>query len=149
MLFTDGVTEAAAADGSLFGLERLSALLRERARRRRSRPALVRRIVDAVGAHAPSFHATDDLTVLAVTFAPRGVTASRREGGEHWLIEPAFSAAGVREARQWLRAILAARHVAASRIDDVELIAEELLTNIVRAAGSARRQLAHVAWSSS
>ncbi len=135
VLFTDGVTEAAAADGSLYGLDRLSALLRERAPDEEP-AALVRRIADAVGAHAPSFHATDDLTVLAVTLAPRNVTASRREGGEHWLIEPAFSSAGVHEARQWLRAILAARHVAASRIGDAELIAEELLTNVVRAAGS-------------
>ena len=135
LLFTDGVTEAAAADGSLYGIERLSALLEGRADDD-GPEALVRRLVEAVTAHAADFHATDDLTALAVTFAPRGVTASRRADGEHWLIEPELSAAGVREVRQRLRAILAARRVAASRIDDTELIAEELLTNIVRAAGA-------------
>jgi sigma-B regulation protein RsbU (phosphoserine phosphatase) len=94
----------------------------------------VRRIVDAVSAHAASFHATDDLTVLAVMFAPRGITASRSSRGERWLIEPELSPAGIREARLKLRAILAARRVAPSRVDDAELIAEELLTNIERAA---------------
>jgi len=133
VLFTDGVTEAAAADASLFGLDRLSALLTERSLGDEP-AALVRRIVDAVGAHAPDFHATDDLTVLAVMFTPRGVTASRRADGEQWLIEAEVSPDGIREVRQRLRAILAARRVAAERIDDTELIAEELLTNVVRAA---------------
>jgi sigma-B regulation protein RsbU (phosphoserine phosphatase) len=98
--------------------------------------ALVRRIVDAVSAHAASFHATDDLTVLAVTFAPSGVTARRRAAGEQWLLQPEISAAGIREARQRLRAILTARSVAVRRIDDAELITEELLTNVVRAASA-------------
>ena len=133
VLFTDGVTEAAAADGSLFGLDRLSRLLFE-AGDSGDATTLVRRIVEAVTAHAADFHATDDLTVLAVTFAPATVKASRRADGEQWLIEPEFSPAGAREARRWLRTILAARGVAGSRVADAELIAEELLTNVVRAA---------------
>jgi len=136
LLFTDGVTEAAAADGSLFGLERLSALLRDGAGQG-APDALVRRIVEAVTAHAADFHATDDLTVLAVTFAPRGVAPSRIADGEQWLIEPELSPAGCRDARRWLRQILAARRVADGRIADAELIAEELLTNIIRAASEA------------
>jgi sigma-B regulation protein RsbU (phosphoserine phosphatase) len=96
----------------------------------------VRRIVEAVSAHAASFHATDDLTVLAVTFAPSGVTARRSAAGEKWLIAPELSAAGIREARQRVRGILTARNVATQRIDDAELIAEEVLTNVVRAAGA-------------
>ena len=136
VLFTDGVTEAAGADGSLFGLDRLIALLRDGAGNAEP-DAIVRRIVEAVTAHAADFHATDDLTVLAVTFAPRGVTPSRRADGEQWLIEPEFSAAGIREARHWLRAILAARRIAASQMGDAELIVEELLTNVVRDASSA------------
>ena len=136
LLFTDGVTEAAASDGSLFGLERLSALLRDGAGQG-APDALVRKIVEAVTAHAADFHATDDLTVLAVTFAPRGVTPSRSTDGEQWLIEPELSAAGCRDARRWVRQILAARRVVDSRIADTELIAEESLTNLIRAASEA------------
>jgi sigma-B regulation protein RsbU (phosphoserine phosphatase) len=135
LMFTDGVTEAAAADGSLFGLERLCALLRDSAGSAEPE-ALVRRIVEAVTAHAADFHATDDLTVLAVTFAPSEVASSRRADGEQWLIEPEFSPEGCRRARHWLRVILGARWLADELIADAELIAEELLTNVVRAAGS-------------
>jgi sigma-B regulation protein RsbU (phosphoserine phosphatase) len=99
--------------------------------------ALVRRIVETVTAHAADFHASDDLTVLAVTFAPPQVTASRRDDGEQWLIEPEFSPEGCSSARRWLRVILAARRIAKERIGDAELIAEELLTNVIRAAGTA------------
>ncbi|HEX7237341.1 MAG TPA: SpoIIE family protein phosphatase, partial [Gammaproteobacteria bacterium] len=133
LLFTDGVTEAAAADGSLFGLDRLCALLRDSAGTG-GPELLVRRIVEAVTAHSADFHATDDLTVLAVTFAPREVTASRHAGGEQWLIEPDFSWEGCRRARRWLRLILSARGLADERIADAEVIAEELLTNVVRSA---------------
>src|SRR6185503_874868 len=135
LLFTDGVTEAAAADGSLFGLDRLCALLRDSAGTG-GPELLVRRIVEAVTAHSADFHATDDLTVLAVTFAPREVTASRHAGGEQWLIEPDFSWEGCRRARRWLRLILTARGLADERIADAELLAEELLTNVVRAERS-------------
>jgi len=47
-------------------------------------------------------------------------------------MEPQISTVGVAAAQQWLRSILAARAVAADRINDAELIAEELLTNVVR-----------------
>jgi sigma-B regulation protein RsbU (phosphoserine phosphatase) len=136
LLYTDGVTEAAAADGSLFGLDRLCALLRDSAASAEPE-ALVRRIVETVTAHAADFHASDDLTVLAVTLAPPEVTATPRADGEQWLIEPEFSAEGCSTARRWLRVILAARRVANERIADAELVAEELLTNVIRAAGSA------------
>jgi sigma-B regulation protein RsbU (phosphoserine phosphatase) len=49
-----------------------------------------------------------------------------------WLIEPQISNVGVAQTQQWLRSILAARAVAADLINDAELIAEELLTNVVR-----------------
>ena len=137
LMFTDGVTEAAAADGSLFGIDRLCALLRETSGSG-DPEALVRRIVEAVTAHAADFHASDDLTVLAVTFAPPDVLARRRPDGEQWLIEPDFSPEGCRTARKWLRLILVARRVAGERIAEVELIAEELLTNATRAAGTTR-----------
>jgi anti-sigma regulatory factor (Ser/Thr protein kinase) len=63
----------------------------------------------------------------------------------HWLMEPAISTVGVAQAQQWLRSTLAARAVAADRVSDAELIAEELLTNVVRSlearGGAARMSL--------
>ena len=56
----------------------------------------------------------------------------------HWVIEPQISQAGVAQAQQWLRSILTARDVIAARISDAELIAEELLTNIVRSLETRR-----------
>jgi sigma-B regulation protein RsbU (phosphoserine phosphatase) len=134
VLFTDGVTEAAAEDGSLFGVDRLGALLHEGAN---DDPAsLVRRIVDTVASHAPSFHATDDMTVMSVSWRPARV-APRRDGATvHWLIEPEVSLAGIRQTQQVLHAILTARGVDQERIGDTELIAEELLANIIRAAAA-------------
>jgi len=134
VMFTDGVTEAAATDGDLYGLDRLSALLSGAAG---AEPQfVVGRVVDAVTAYAALFHATDDLTVLAVTFAPPGVEATRCDDGERWRIELPASPLGTGTARQRLRAILAARDVDSSRSADIELIAEELLTNIARAAAA-------------
>ena len=134
VLFTDGVTEAEGHDGALFGVERVSALVRDAADG--DPGALVQTIVDSVGTDASGFRATDDLTVMAVGFRPREVSVRVAGGAVHWRIEPDASAAGIRQAQHWLHAILAARHVAPDRIDDVELIAEELLTNVVRVGGA-------------
>jgi sigma-B regulation protein RsbU (phosphoserine phosphatase) len=136
VLFTDGVTEAEAEDSSLFGHERLTRLLGEAPDG--DPPALVRRIVDTVAAHASGYHASDDLTVMAVGLRPAEVAVRRSDGVVHWVIEPDASSAGIRQAQHWLHAILASREASADRIGDVELIAEELLTNVVRAAGSRR-----------
>jgi sigma-B regulation protein RsbU (phosphoserine phosphatase) len=131
VLFTDGITEAEAQDGSLFGVDRLSELLRAAPG---DPAALVKRVVDTVAAHASGFHVTDDLAVLAVRWSPSGVTVGADEGGMHWRIQPEASNAGIRQTQQWLHAILAAREVVPGRIADVELVAEELLSNIVKAA---------------
>ena len=134
VLFTDGVTEADAGDGSLFGLDRLSTVLRDAPD---GEPhALVQEIVDAVAAHASAFHASDDLTVMAVSLSPPEVTARSEAGVPHWLIVPEVSAAGLKHTQQCLRTILTARGVDPGRIGDAELIAEELLTNVARAARS-------------
>jgi sigma-B regulation protein RsbU (phosphoserine phosphatase) len=132
VLFTDGVTEAEASDGSLFGVERLVALLGDAPDG--DPAALVRRIVDTVATHASGFRASDDLTVMAVSLNPPDVTTRCDADGAHWLIVPEVSTPGIRQAQQWLHAILAARAIDPGRIGDVELIAEELLTNIARAA---------------
>jgi sigma-B regulation protein RsbU (phosphoserine phosphatase) len=133
VLFTDGVPEAEAHDGSLFGLERLSAVL---GRASDGEPeALIRAVAGTVAAEGSGFHATDDLTVMAIEWRPSEVTVRRAgDGGVEWRIEPETSAGGIRRAQQWLRALLAARAVDRERLDDVELVAEELLTNVVRVA---------------
>jgi sigma-B regulation protein RsbU (phosphoserine phosphatase) len=140
LLFTDGVTEAWTPDGAQFGTERLATVLREATDG--TPEALLRHVVDTVAANA---RADDDLTVLALSWSPRGVTWHRTEQGIRWLMEPQISAAGVAHAQQWLRSILAARAIGAERINDAELIAEELLTNVVRSlearGGNARMSL--------
>jgi sigma-B regulation protein RsbU (phosphoserine phosphatase) len=133
VLFTDGVTEAEAEDSTLFGYDRLTRLLGEAPDG--DPQALVRRIVDTVAAHASGYHATDDLTVMAVGLRPAEVAVRRSDGAVYWVIEPDASSAGIRQAQHWLHAILASRETGPARIGDVELIAEELLTNVARAAG--------------
>lgn len=133
VLFTDGVTDAEGEDGSFYGLDRLCALVQ-------TSPdgdpaALVQRIVETVAAHASGFQVTDDLTVMAVCLTPAAVTARRDPGGERWVIEPEPSPAGVLTTQRWLRAILASRGVVHDRICDVEVIAEELLANVVQHGG--------------
>jgi sigma-B regulation protein RsbU (phosphoserine phosphatase) len=140
VLFTDGLSEAEADDGALFGVERVSALLRDVPDG--DAEALVGAIVDTVGTDASGFHATDDLTVLALGFRPPEVTTHRADGAARWMITPDASAEGIRRTQHWVDAILAARAVDRERRDDVELIVEELLTNVVRAAGSATVRLA-------
>jgi sigma-B regulation protein RsbU (phosphoserine phosphatase) len=121
VLFTDGVSEAATTDGAQFGIERLGELLAQDG----DEPArLVQRVVDSLTDGSAGFHVEDDLTLMAITFAP---------GREQWRFEPDLAGAGIEQAQQWLREILAAR-VAAGRIGEAELIAEELLTNVARAA---------------
>jgi sigma-B regulation protein RsbU (phosphoserine phosphatase) len=75
---------------------------------------------------------------MAVGLRPAEVAVRRWDGVVHWVLEPDASSAGFRQAQLWLHAILASREASADRIGDVELIAEELLTNVVRAAGSRR-----------
>jgi phosphoserine phosphatase RsbU/P len=142
VLCTDGVIEAEAEDGTLFGADRLTSLLRDAPDGEPAR--LVKRIMDTVVAHTTGgFHATDDVTALAVRFAPRRLDTLRDENGAHWRVHAEISATGVHDALRRLIGILAARGVDPARIGDVELIGEELLTNIVRDAESrsARRRL--------
>src|SRR5262249_30123993 len=94
-------------------------------------------IVNTVTAHAGGFHATDDITVMAMRLAPPDVEYQRAEGAARWLVHVDTSAAGIERALRRLRGILAARAVGDDRIHDAELIGEELLTNVVRTAAEA------------
>lgn len=133
VLFTDGVTEAEAADGTLFGTNRLIELLGGLADA--TPQTLIAGIVDQVTSHAAGFHATDDMTAMAIRFRPADVAARGEPDGAGWLIEVENSAAGVRRAQQRLRGILQSRLIAAEQQHDLELITEEWLTNVVRACG--------------
>jgi sigma-B regulation protein RsbU (phosphoserine phosphatase) len=130
LLYTDGVTEAETGDHTQFGSERLVKLLAEGDAEDPS--ALIQRVIDSVGARSADFHAGDDVTVLAVCFSPPTVEAHRMESGERWRIAATDSSAGVQQVQRWLKNILVAREISEERVGDVELIAEELLTNIVR-----------------
>ena len=121
VLFTDGVSEAATTDGAQFGTERLGELL---ARGNGEPRGLVQLVVDSLTDGSGGFHVEDDLTLMAIQFS-----AARYS----WRLEPDLAGDGVRQAQVWLREILAA-HVDAARIGEVELIAEEVLTNVARAA---------------
>jgi sigma-B regulation protein RsbU (phosphoserine phosphatase) len=131
VLFTDGVTEAQDDKGGLWGAERLAALLHEAAD---DQPAsLVRRIVTTVSDPASGYQVLDDLTVLAVRFAPKWVRTKRDPDGAHWEFDVDPSQGGLKDVQGRLRGILESRRIAPERVGDVELIIEELLTNVVRA----------------
>jgi sigma-B regulation protein RsbU (phosphoserine phosphatase) len=70
LLYTDGVTEARAADGEQFGLERLNALLENSADLPMA--ALIERVYQAVAGHATELD--DDVTLLAFRYVPTGAT---------------------------------------------------------------------------
>jgi sigma-B regulation protein RsbU (phosphoserine phosphatase) len=134
VLFTDGVTEAESENGALWGIERLIDLLRNAPN---GEPAvLVKQIIDSVSTHASGFHVTDDLTVMAVRFVPPAITTRMDAMGTQWLIDVVPSAEGIKQVQRRVYGILAARDVSSERINDAELIVEELLSNIVRAAGT-------------
>jgi sigma-B regulation protein RsbU (phosphoserine phosphatase) len=130
LLYTDGVTEAEAPDGSMFGSERLADLLRDIPEGDAS--AITSRVVETVAAQASNYHTTDDLTVLAVRWSPADVTFRVDPNGIHWRIECAINGQTVGRVQQLLHAILAARNITPDRVTDAELICEELLTNIIR-----------------
>jgi len=135
LLYTDGLSEAEGEGGAQLGIERIAALLREA---RDARPAvLVAHIVDTVASDAAGFRATDDLTVMALRFVPADVATRVEPDGTSWLITVEPSSSGLLRAQQRLRGILLAREVGADLVHDLELVTEEWLTNVLKAAGAA------------
>jgi serine phosphatase RsbU (regulator of sigma subunit) len=70
LLYTDGVTEARAADGELFGLDRLTDLLEQEAASERPPEEMLRRLVQALLEHQPE-GLRDDATLLLVQWTGR------------------------------------------------------------------------------
>ncbi len=123
LLYTDGVTEAVDADLEPFGEARLEALplgLFDTAR------ATVEAVVVAVEAFAGEAEQADDITVLALrrTAPLPCADAWRMRGG----IE------AVAEAQAWLGATLRRAGVDATLAGELELVAEEVLANVVHHA---------------
>jgi len=75
VLYTDGVTEAAAADGSLFGEARLETVLA--ARRGASCEAVVGEVFDAVERFSRGTTQADDIAILVVRYNGVGAEAHR------------------------------------------------------------------------
>jgi hypothetical protein len=71
LLYTDGVTEARAAGGELFGLDRLTDLLEQEAASGRPPEEMLRRLVHALLEHQPE-GLRDDATLLLVQWTGRG-----------------------------------------------------------------------------
>jgi serine phosphatase RsbU (regulator of sigma subunit) len=70
LLYTDGVTEARATDGELFGLDRLTDLLEQEAASGRPPEEILRRLVRALTEHQPE-GLRDDATLLLVQWTGR------------------------------------------------------------------------------
>ena len=70
LLYTDGVTESRAADGELFGLDRLTDMLEQEAASERPPEEMLRRLVRALLERQPE-GLRDDATLLLVQWTGR------------------------------------------------------------------------------
>ncbi len=68
LAYTDGVTEARAPDGELFGEKRLMALINQSVS---SAPAIMECIVQSIRTHTGDQPSSDDITILALQCLPR------------------------------------------------------------------------------
>lgn len=69
VLYTDGITEARSADGELFGLERLSAFVREAMRLRIPAPEVMRRLIHTIVSYENG-ELRDDATAALLQWRP-------------------------------------------------------------------------------
>ena len=126
LAYTDGVTEASAPDGTLFGVDRLQALLAE------ADPRTGRDAVDAVLAGVRVFaggtEQADDIAMLAVGY--RGAARPARDPAELTLDLHA-TAPDVGQAHAAVREFCAARALPGPATDDLILALDEILANII------------------
>ncbi len=131
VMFTDGVTEAEGSGDAPFGVARLIELMQ--GAQSGEVMALVKIIVDGVATHVGARPASDDLTILLMSYRPRDVSL-HAEDPDRWTITIAPQRAAVAGVQLRLTGLLRARAVAEGRIDDAVLIVEELVVNALAAA---------------
>jgi sigma-B regulation protein RsbU (phosphoserine phosphatase) len=135
VLHTDGVTEAFDAAGNAFGLERFRRVLAETPVD--ALGALPDRVVAAVERFATGGAPRDDLALLVVQFRPPDVTIDGL-GAESWGLSVSSEPGELARAQRRIEAILRARGVSAPLVHDCSLVAEEVLTNIMKHAYDGR-----------
>ena len=123
-LYTDGVTEATATDGSLLGDARLEAALKDGTG---DAEACCNRVVEAVDAFAGEAPQADDITVLAFDYKGCIGTVTR-----------AFPASleGLADATQFLQRRLDAADCAEKTKSAMMVAIDEIASNIVRYSGA-------------
>lgn len=126
LMYTDGITEAGAPDGSMFGIERTLASL-ERAPPPTAPGEFTARLMADVDAFAEGCDQTDDITILALSWHHR----SREEAGMLDLtlkttLEDVFAAL------ERCESVLDDAGVAVGIREDVRLVLEELMVNMVQ-----------------
>ena len=123
-LYTDGVTEATATDGSLLGDARLEATLKDGSG---DAEACCNRIVEAVDAFAGEAPQADDITVLVLDY--RGCVGT---------VTRAFPASleGLADATQFLQRRLNAAECAEKTKSAMMVAIDEIASNIVRYSGA-------------
>jgi sigma-B regulation protein RsbU (phosphoserine phosphatase) len=126
LAYTDGVTEALAPNGTLFGNERLLTLLAA-AGPRTGRDA-VDAVLRGVRAFAADAEQADDIAMLAVGF--RGAARSAGEADD-LVLDLHATSADVGHAQAAVREFCAARALPGPATDDLILALDEVLANIV------------------
>lgn len=124
--FTDGVTEAMAPDGALFGEGRLRALLGELGDI--SPAAAVHAVLAGVRAFADSAEQADDIAILAVRYAGGG---GRPAATADLVLDLRATFEEVVRATTAVRELCEARGVPREPTDDLILGLDEMLANIV------------------
>lgn len=131
VLFTDGVTEAENHGGGPFGFERLMELVRQAPNA--DVMTLVKIIVDGVAGHVGDNAASDDLTILLISYRPRDV---RFDAGRpnRWIIDIRPEHEAIANAQSRLEGLFRAAATDVSRVADASLILEELVANVIDSA---------------
>lgn len=126
LMYTDGVTEASAVDGSMFGIERTLASL-ERAPPLSRSGEFTSRLMAEVDAFAADCDQADDITILALSW-------HHRPQGESGMLDLTIESTieGVFAALERCESALDEAGVAAGTREDVRLVLEELMVNMVQ-----------------
>jgi sigma-B regulation protein RsbU (phosphoserine phosphatase) len=126
LAYTDGVTEALAPDGALFGDERLQALLAA-ADPRTGREA-VRAVLAGVRAFAAEAEQADDIAMLAIGFV--GAAPPAGDAGD-LVLDLHATSADVWNAQTAVREFCTALALPGATTDDLILALDEMLANII------------------